>query len=168
MPCSMSTRLIGATPKRSLFSTMNAHTEPVSGGCAGRDLRFDLTKCHGSDMTGAGSSVGAGPSLDCRRRAHHPRDSADLIATAIVDDAKSPKVFRFVVRRCRHPGAVTRQASGSYGSRRRQAQIANRQVLPVIPLGERPGDIPTCDGVLVAYVLALPQDPTAVAHPRTT
>ena len=26
---------------------------------------------------------------------HHPRDSADLIATAVVDDAKSTKSFRF-------------------------------------------------------------------------
>jgi len=36
MPCSVSTRQIGATPKRSLFSAMNVQTELVSGGCAGR------------------------------------------------------------------------------------------------------------------------------------
>lgn len=35
-PCSVSTRQIGATPKRSLFSAMNSQTSAVSGGCAGR------------------------------------------------------------------------------------------------------------------------------------
>ncbi len=35
-PCSVSTRQIGATPKRFLFSAMNTQIELVSGGCAGR------------------------------------------------------------------------------------------------------------------------------------
>ncbi|GAT12867.1 uncharacterized protein RMCN_6000 [Mycolicibacterium novocastrense] len=35
-PCSVSTRQIGATPKRSLWSAMNTQIELASDGCAGR------------------------------------------------------------------------------------------------------------------------------------